>query len=241
MSKIDEILEKKFNATASDEELDYLDSQLSENEIDEAMKLFQDMESVFHYNHSQDALIYVKEYIDNGNTASINFWKSRRNWVAILVLVGLLLATYLFFLRNKSNISPEKAYTMYYAPIELEFNPVTRGNHTHSTVQEIQELYLEGDYENVIVQSSINNIDGIVLYRALSFMELGEYENALESFQAVQENSDKVLLQEIASWYTALVYLKQEKIQKSKEQLQRIIAAPKHSYKEQARKLLHEL
>lgn len=163
-----------------------------------------------------------------------NFSKLR---VAAVLFPLIVISGY--FLVNK--VTPnERLYTSYY---EKEIGlPVFMGMNEALIFQESMNAFKDAAFEealvgfNALLEATPNN-DTLLYFIACSNMELNNLNAAIEKFNLIAPTSS---FKEKAAYRTALIYLKLNKKEESKELLIKIKEASSHRYHAKAKELLQE-
>jgi FimV-like protein len=79
-----------------------------------------------------------------------------------------------------------------------------------------------------------------MVYMAISEMESGKTEQAIENLLYVN-NLNEATLQDEAGWYLAMAYLKDNQKEKARHQLQDIAEQRQHPFRDRASKLLKSI
>jgi tetratricopeptide (TPR) repeat protein len=102
-------------------------------------------------------------------------------------------------------------------------------------------LYYQGNYKsilNLLAKKPVNPCNDY--YKGLCYMELGDFQKAILSFNVATKSSE-IIIKQRAEWYLGLAFLKNDEPEKSKEMMKKIINTPEHQYEVLAKDLLDEL
>ena len=168
----------------------------------------------------------------------------RRNffYYAAASVVMLFLAGNIFFNQQES---PEELADKY---ISWETLPsmTVRGTNKPPSLSKGQQLFNQEKYTEAIAvfetyrEESINTMPtAALMYLGASYMEAGQYENAISTFDELWKRD--VLDSDHGLWYKALAFLKQGKKDKAKPELGSILSDPEHPHFEKAQELMGEL
>ena len=120
---------------------------------------------------------------------------------------------------------------------------VTRADSDESKLVRAQELFDQKQYkqaiplfDNELLQNK--NDSRIYIYLGLSYVESGDYNNAIKIFDSLSESD--LIDAEMGYWYKALTFLKQGDVKKSKSILENIVNKKFYNF-EKAKSLLKEL
>jgi len=145
-------------------------------------------------------------------------------WIAAAAAIGMLLFAAVWMFNNEGtsqqNLTAdffEKNYTPYDADITLK-SPTT-----NTLIAELDKAYKAKDYtssisiSNSILKEFPNDAE-ILLIKGNSLLEKGDLDNALLTFNSISN----VLYNDEANWYSAMVFIKQNKMGEAKARLKRI-------------------
>ncbi len=236
--KVEEILEKHYQKTASQEELEFLHSRLSDSEIEEALKFYGDIEAISDYHRHKKALKYVKENLTQKKAVQKKLWHKKEFWIAILFACLIAFLAYVSLFQSKEETKLSDAYATFYHPLNIELNTVTRGNNTiDPELKSVQDAYLKRKYDKVLAISGTSELDKVELYRGLALMANNQWDSAESVLLDIKNTHSTGLLKEIAEWYLCLISLKQDDLNESLNRLNHIRASEKHTYKSKADEL----
>lgn len=160
-------------------------------------------------------------------------------WMRYAAAVIIIAAVASPFLYNSFSSSPDKLFRQYYSAYEA--NMVSRG-----AGQENQAFnaYAEGNYELAAdLFHQLNQADpdnaAYSFYRAISLMELKNYEEASHLFEQVYSDGNNFFVEQ-SSWYLALTCIKTGEHNKAGQHLNELISYS-NPYAEKAEKLLKSL
>ena len=153
--------------------------------------------------------------------------------------VIIFLGFQIFFNQNVSN---QDLYNDYVGINELP-SLVSRSNKVAIKLAEAQMLFEEKKYAEALTlfQSSSNDAENrgnVLIYEGLSLTELGKYKEAEDVFNSLIESD--LLDAPKGNWYKALVFLRQNRVEDSKQILNTIILDNLYN-KKKAEELLKEL
>ncbi len=144
-----------------------------------------------------------------------SYWKIAATLIIFLGIGGLLWNNF-----KQSNHIAE-LYASHYAPYPVE--DVTRGQ-AKNDLSTVLQHYENGEYKTVINEleglAILSKKEQLQLYLGNSYLNTGREEEAILQFENVSDTSK---YNEDATWYSALTYLKLNKIEKSRSILQEII------------------
>jgi len=167
-----------------------------------------------------------------------NHKSSNRYFYAGIAAVIVVFFTITFLI--KSNLDSSELYVFYsdYSGLPTFVN---RGS--GKVLENAEELFKNGRYAEALQifsenSSQSDNKATIYIYQGLSQIELNQFSNAEATFNSLI-NSNLIDSQK-GYWYTALLYLKQERIDEVKEVLNIIISNSYYNH-EKAQDLLNEI
>ncbi|WP_298896757.1 tetratricopeptide repeat protein [uncultured Psychroserpens sp.] len=254
-------IEDYLKGKLSKEELQVFEKELETNsELQEYLDIAKQMEVVyddvnwlFAQNKDSEDLKTMEDYLNSEEGQQTKFFfekmkasnspvrRLKKSYTYIAIAASLLLLLAIPFVLS-SNLSHDELYTNYSDYSNLP-SFVTRNNTTEDRLTEAEKLFKNKEYKEalVIFQSQIDTASnkGIVyMYQGLSQIELKQYEQAKQTFDALI-NSDLVDAPK-GHWYKALLYLKQDNIKEAKLILNTIVTNFYYNHTK-AKDLLNEL
>lgn len=194
--------------------------------------------------YSNKETIQLKQVIkqaqnDYKNGAS----KNKRPWLYYLsaALIAILITIITLMPQEKSS---QELYVDYYNTSDIP-SLVSRGGGEDASLMDASRYFEEGNYNEalkiLILKSStdLKNRASILLYKGISEMELGQFDNAHASFDQLR-NSD-LIDAPMGTWYKALLYLKMNDSEKAKVLLTQISASSSNYKYKEAKELLEKL
>lgn len=127
--------------------------------------------------------------------------------LAILAVIGLLIFTVFYNFNINKDIkqdSTDELFAQYFKPYPNIIDPISKGGGDISIFQ----VYEKEQYEEVIGQLKVKQVlsEDEKFYFALSYMSVGEFDNAEQQFSSVDDTKyDYAVL-----WYKALICLSKE-------------------------------
>lgn len=213
-----ELIDEKLSGELSAEELEDFDLDLQNDpdlnaefelhkEIDEAIQESEVIEL-------RKKLDLVHDLTQNkkqpGLLRTILRHKLSRIAAASFVVLLIFTSLSLYFLRPDSNISNDSLFKIYYQP---DAAMLIRGtNSQNATLIQAFQKYEKMDYPaalklfSQVLDTDRENIP-VQFYSGISYIELGQYQNALLPFQFIMDHKQNLYI-ERAEWYAALLYLK---------------------------------
>ncbi len=231
--------------------VDYLDNNLEGQSLEEfENQMATDLElqkEVKTYSRLRDGVIAYGELTLKEELEVIhqNTFAEKHHQVKRLRRWGAIAASILFVIafawwwnstQNKANLF-EKYYAIYTIPVN------SRGTTSEVKLLAANELYQQGNYkEAVSLFEEIENPDGrVILASGICYLELNQLETAQALFTNLINSPDQDIYQNLAQWYLALAYLKQEDTTNAQKWLETLggnTSADKH---EEAQQILKEL
>lgn len=169
-------------------------------------------------------------------------WQHPVFWTSAAAVAAIL---FVFLISNISWVNQEQdLFVQYYESPSSDAARDLVETGAQNALQEAILLYQAGEYEKAIFQfdglqadSNFTYTSMTLYYQGASYMELEQYDLALNKFQAVSHP----LYLEQGRWYSVLAYLKLEKEAEAKELLQIIIQQKKHVKQQEAQEILLSL
>jgi tetratricopeptide (TPR) repeat protein len=158
---------------------------------------------------------------------------------AAILVISLTSVLYVSLRKSPS----EKLFADFYQPYPNTI-PLVRGEVEEMSLEEAMVKYETGDYVNALLVfenllSQYPDSTEIQFYAAISYLNTGQTENSIVYLNKITDKS-KSEFSEPALWYRAMAYLKDNDINKAKDDLKSLISA-NSKYKDQARELLNKL
>lgn len=177
--------------------------------------------------------IHQRTVTNNTNRfKSIRFWGS----IAASVLFLIAFAWWRNFNQNQRNLF-EEYYVTYTIPVS-----------SRSTLSEVKllaanEFYLTGNYERAVsLFEEIEAPDGrVMLALGICYIELNQLEAAQAQFTSLINAPNQDIFQNLAQWYLALSFLKQDDTASAKKWLETLSNNPSADKHEEALQILLEL
>ncbi|NOQ24516.1 MAG: hypothetical protein GQ564_04065 [Bacteroidales bacterium] len=162
-------------------------------------------------------------------------------WVAaasIIILIGLSGGN--IYLKSWDSLE-NRLYAKYYKPLSEEKVIFFKS----SSLNEAINKYFNKEYDVALMLlenlSSSTTIEvEKQLYYGLTLMELRRFNEALETFEDISVNNNRIAAKPLVDWNLALCYLKTGKQEKAKELFGKIVQSNNFHYKE-AKRILEKL
>ncbi len=163
-----------------------------------------------------------------------------RPWLAAASIALLLGLGSWFFLFNNPDLNTNELYAANFKPYENVIHPIERGNQLEDLKTRAFIAYENEEYPKALtlfqeLQSKQNDAY-IDFYSAMVLMQLNKQEEAIPLLEGYMEREGE--LQDRASWYLALAYLKKEDLDSCKKELKTLVE--KNGFKAKAAKNLLE-
>lgn len=164
------------------------------------------------------------------------------SWYLVAASISVILVAVIGFWALNDKDSTQQLYSAYY---EAYPDVITSRAGDSNKLKEALYAYESEAYvdaELMLKELARKDPDDreAQFYLAQTLMARGKIDEAKEIFH-VLKNTTGFSLREASAWYLALSYLKMEKNQEAKEELQKIIAYTNHAYGTQARELIKKL
>jgi len=245
-----ELIDEKLSGELRGEELEAFDRDLMNDpelmaefelhkEIDEAIQESEVIEL-------RKKLDLVHDLTQNkkqpGLLRTILRHKLSRIAAASFVVLLIITSLSLYFLRPDGNMSNDSLFKIYYQP---DAALLIRGtNSQNATLIQAFQMYENKEYDNALTLfSKVLETDGenipVQFYSGISYIELGQYQNALHPFDFIMEHNQNLYV-ERAEWYAALCFLKLNDNEHAVE-LFRQISLSNSSYKDKAHEILKSI
>lgn len=157
--------------------------------------------------------------------------------VALLIGLGAWL---LFF--NHPDLNNDQLYAANFAPYENVVHPIERGEQSEDLKSRAFTAYEDADYPlalELFEELQAQQVDSyIAFYEGIVLMQLNQHREAIPLLEGYLDDNGQ--LKDRAQWYLALSYLKLDELEKSKAQLETLVA--QQGFKaEAARELLQKM
>ncbi|WP_299678411.1 hypothetical protein [uncultured Dokdonia sp.] len=205
-----------------------------------AVKRLKEYEELY---KSQDFVQLKNAIIQAQNAYKNSAPKSNRSWLYYLsaALIAILITLIVLVPQGQT---PQELYVDYYTTSDVP-SLVARGGEENSTLIDAERYFEEGNYNKALtllapaVATAAKNKASILLYKGISEMELGQFEKAHATFDALRQSD--LIDAPMGTWYKTLLYLKTEDIVKAKELLKQISNSPSNYKYKEAKELLEKL
>ncbi len=162
---------------------------------------------------------------DQGEKKSNSKVISMPPWLAaasIALIIGL--GSWIFYLGN-TDINSGQLYLSNFAPYENVVHPIERGNQLEDLLSRAFTAYESEDYNKALELfkelHTKQNDDYLEFYEAIILMQLNRHEESIPLLKDYIQNDG--VLKDRAHWYLALAYLKLDKIEDCKTELQKLV------------------
>ena len=194
--------------------------------------------TVHAYANQEEMKALNELYDDNARQAKVVDLLSYR-WMAVAAAVALLLVAYFLF-KPAPVKNMEQIIAAYY---EVPASPDIMAIDTEEALRKADKAFNDEDWQAAIDaygqihEDSISSfqLSRIALFKGISHLELGNWEDAENSLNAAEQHPEQ------SQWYLALLSLKRGDQEKAKERLEAIRSNTDHYYAGKAASLLEEL
>jgi tetratricopeptide (TPR) repeat protein len=156
------------------------------------------------------------------------------SFILILVVGGLW-----YILSNKP-FSTERLVSKYYKPAQSILQYRSLELNSDDALKEAFNFYQQNDYTNALKYfNSLENQITAKFYSGICYIELEQFEKAVESFEYVINDKDNLFVEQ-AEWYLGLIYLMNNQKSQAIEQFNKI-AKSDSFYEVQAKEILKYL
>ena len=199
--------------------------------LDEAVK-----EGMEEYVSLQDRVKAIHEkVVVNEQEAPPRRIRPLRYWISAAAAI-LAFAFIAYFLMNKQ-LSSEELITEYIAPPEISL--IEKGD-SEQVLFQAQTAFNKQDFQAALPHFNAHLLTKpddfqVILYRGMAHLQLGQFAEAEQDFQAVAKSP--AIFKSEGNWYLALTYLKQEKIEQGRKELEALLEREDFSHKEEAKVL----
>lgn len=168
--------------------------------------------------------------------------KPSKKWLFYAAAAMLVLMFSVYSIIDSKD-TPQQLFSMYFNPDELPGLAV-RGANEDDILLKAEQLFNEQKYAEAIplLDQSIASMDkdlgAIYLYKGISHMEIEQFDTAETTFNSLIESD--LLDAQKGHWYKALLYLKNDELEKAQNTLQEI-TTNNYYHKEKAAALFKAL
>jgi len=215
------LIQKYHSGNLSDAEQQQFDDLLKTNpEFATAVAEYENMHAAI-ASHEKAALKSQLQQFE----ATQNTTKPAKNYKRLAIAIAVILFFGLIgnYFIQQANIH-ETLYVAYFEPYPNALEPVTRGQNSTSLISNAMKAYEDGNYEKTIetldiIQAGLDNPSTeISFYKAMSFLNLGEENQALAILREIKHRETKFTPQ--IYWYGALIHIKLKENEKALKALE---------------------
>lgn len=235
----DRLIAKYFLNQLSAEDQKEFDTLMSSNpEFKERVEFEAKVKkSIFQQEHAN--LKQQLQAVEN----SLPVKQNKAKWYLIAASILLLVSIGFYWKQYSSN--PETLFADYYTTASNTSHPITRNQNENDTDKLTQAFvaYESEAYDqalklfNNLYKTSSNS--ELLFYEGICYLEIGQTDNAIETFLKHQNFNDKLLGK--SRWYLALAYLKNNNKIETQDILEKITSSSSNYNFEKAKDLLSDL
>ena len=229
---------------------DFLDGKLNENEIREMIKLKNsdntfskefDLRKEINETLLDKDLQDLRSKLDHQTKRSSKFYpfgNIGKSWHFAAASFALLIASGgLWYILSNGPMSTDKLVSKYYKP-DNPMKQVRSAEVSSSDIlQDAFNFYKQNDYENALLYfSELDNQITAKFYSGICYIELNDYDKAINSFEFVVNDDDNLFIEQ-AEWYLGLIYLMNNQKDQAIKQLSNIANGQSH-YAPKAKEVL---
>ena len=182
------------------------------------------------------------QFKQQSSPTSINFQKDiLKTWhlaaasFALIVVVGGL-----WYILSNKPYSTERLVTKYYKPAKSILQYRSLELNSDDALKEAFNFYQQNDYVNALKYfNSLDNQITAKFYSGICYIELEQFDDALESFEFVINDKDNLFVEQ-AEWYLGLIYLMNNQKSQALVQFGKIAESSSY-YAAQAKEILKYL
>jgi tetratricopeptide (TPR) repeat protein len=235
----DELLYHYFsNSLTKDQELLFNKLIKEDDEFKKQFEFENNIKRVAKEKRHKDLRSKLSQFEDTVKIKSTDT-KSSFTYLKIAASIVILITASWFGYQNVFNINYENLYSENYTYYPNTVYSITRSDSVNSLEREAFVAYEAKDYQLALEKfNTVKNKDYFDFYKAQSYLNLNQYENAKHLFETIIETNKKFIAE--SHWFIALVYIKEENKAKALEYLDLLVE--NHSYKtEEAQALIKAL
>jgi tetratricopeptide (TPR) repeat protein len=245
MEKSFSMLEDFLDGNLSSDELNLLLKDLESNkELASEMILRLEVNQVIKDKGFLELQSKLEMQLNNteNNSALLNLgreflktWQLAAASFALVLVVGGL-----WYILSNKPYSTEKLVTKYYKPAHPILQIRSAEAHNENALAQAFNYYKDNDFNNALKYfKSIENQTTARFYSGVCYIELEQYENAIESFSYIINDNDNLFVEQ-ANWYLGLIYLMDNQKSKAIDQFEKI-SSDDNFYSAQANDILKYL
>lgn len=203
---------------------EYLDGKLNEQEIKDLLKqknVDQDFTAEFDLRKEiNDTLIDhdlndLRSKLNRQTKRTIRLYpfgnfgrEAVKTWHLAAASFALVVASGgLWYILSNGPMSNDKLVSKYYEPASPLKQVRSAEMSSNDVLQDAFGFYKQNDYENALIYfSQLENQITAKFYSGICYIELNNYNQAINSFKYVVEDKDNLLIEQ-AEWYLGLIYL----------------------------------
>ncbi len=236
---------------------EFIDGNLTEKELQELMILTESnpnfKKDVVFRAEVNDALRdkryaelrkLLNERSNNMASSSNKFWFQNellKTWHLAAASFSLLLVVGgLWYILSNKPFSTERLVTKYYKPAHPILQIRSAEMNTDDALKEAFSFYKQNDYTNALKYfNSLDNQITAKFYSGVCYIELEQYNKAIDSFEYVISDRDNLFVEQ-AEWYLGLIYLMNNQKNQAIDQFEKISDSDSY-YSNQAEEILKYL
>jgi hypothetical protein len=178
---------------------------------------------------------YVNSSIIKFRKDLFKTWHFAAASFALILVVGGL-----WYILSNKPYSTEKLVSKYYKPAHPLLQVRSAEIKSDDALATAFKYYKDNDFNSALKYfNSLENQMTAKFYSGVCFIELEQYDDAIESFTAVINDNDNLFVEQ-ANWYLGLIYLMDNQKNKAIEQFEKI-SKDENYYTSQAKEILKYL
>ena len=145
---------------------------------------------------------------------------------AAAAVIFIALSVGVFYTMSSKSISPDKLYTSYYVPYEV--NGANRSGNAgdESLIEKAMQKFEQKDFDGAIkifnsMKTTGNTNISSNFYKGIAYLEMNKPNEAIKSLEVVVKNENSEVLAE-AEWYLGLAYLKANDLDNARKQFTKV-------------------
>lgn len=235
---------------------DYIDGHLSQDELQDLlneMNLSFDMTQEATFRKEINEALRDKSFLEfkellgerggsNPSQSMFNFKKDvLKTWhLAAASFALILVAGGLYYILSNKPYSTEKLVSKYYKPAGPILQVRSVEVNADDALKEAFSFYQQNDYTNALKYfNSLDNQITAKFYSGVCYIELEQYNKAINSFEYVINDQDNLFVEQ-AEWYLGLIYLMNNQKNQAMDQFKKISSSDSF-YSAQAEEILKYL
>lgn len=161
-----------------------------------------------------------------------------KNWhLAAASFSLVVVAGGLWYILSNQPASTDKIVATYYKPAQPSMQVRSAKLNTEESMKEAFSFYRENNFESALMYfNSIGSQITAKFYSGICYIEMKDYNKAVESFEYIVEDNDNLFVEQ-SEWYLGIIYLMNSQNDEAITQFTKISSSDSY-YADQAKEIL---